>query len=101
VWRQNLAAPCPEDPAEAYKLNEQIFAGVDALVKKGELVEFGFFPDGLSGYAISTGTVAAVRLVAELIPDARFELFEHSGHCLTVEDPARFNQLLHTFIESL
>ena len=39
--------------------------------------------------------------VAELIPDARFELFEESGHCLTIEEPERFNRVLRDFIESL
>ena len=29
-------------------------------MKKGEIEEFGFFLDGLSGYAISTGTAADV-----------------------------------------
>jgi non-heme chloroperoxidase len=43
-------------------------------------------------------TVAAVKHVSELIPDARFELFEQSGHCLTVEEPKRFNQVLRKFV---
>lgn len=46
-------------------------------------------------------TVAAVKHVAELIPDARFELFKESGHCLTIEEPERFNQVVKNFVESL
>lgn len=46
-------------------------------------------------------TVAAVEHAAKLIPDARFELFEESGHDLTVEEPERFNRVLREFVESL
>lgn len=46
-------------------------------------------------------TVAAVEEAADLIPDARFELFAGSGHDLTVEEPERFNRVLREFVESL
>lgn len=46
-------------------------------------------------------TVAAVEYAAELVPDARFELFEDSGHCPTVEEPERFNRVLTEFVDSL
>ncbi len=46
-------------------------------------------------------TVAAVEDAAESIPDARFELFEESGHDLTVEEPERFNRVLREFVESV
>jgi pimeloyl-ACP methyl ester carboxylesterase len=46
-------------------------------------------------------SVASVEHAAELIPDARFELFEESGHCITVEEPERFNRVLSDFVESL
>ncbi|WP_276252884.1 alpha/beta fold hydrolase [Halomontanus rarus] len=45
--------------------------------------------------------VDSVEYAADLIPDARFELFEESGHCLTVEQPDRFNRVLSDFVESL
>jgi len=45
-------------------------------------------------------SVASVRLVAELVPDARFESFENSGHCPTVEEPERFNRVLSDFVDS-
>ncbi|WP_232688043.1 alpha/beta fold hydrolase [Halobacterium zhouii] len=44
--------------------------------------------------------VANVRYAAELIPDVQFELFEQSGHCLTIEEPERFNRVLAKFLDS-
>ena len=46
-------------------------------------------------------SVASVEYAAELIPDAQFELFEESGHCLTVEEPERFNRVISEFVDSL
>lgn len=46
-------------------------------------------------------SVAAVEDAAELIPNARFELFEESGHDLTVEEPERFNRVVSDFVDSL
>ena len=45
--------------------------------------------------------VAGVKYAAELIDDARFELFEQSGHCITVEEPERFNRVLSEFLDSI
>lgn len=45
--------------------------------------------------------VANVKYAAELIPDSRFELFEQSGHCITVEEPERFNRVLTEFLDSI
>ena len=45
--------------------------------------------------------VDVVERTAELVSDARFELFEESGHCLTLEEPDRFNQVVGQFIDSL
>ncbi|WP_224332634.1 alpha/beta fold hydrolase [Haloprofundus halobius] len=47
------------------------------------------------------GTVAAVRHVADLVPDAAFELFEASGHYPPLEQPERFNRVLSQFVDSL
>jgi hypothetical protein len=55
VWRYNLNAPWPTDPTESEKINETLLAATDNLLKAGEFQEFGFFPDGMGGYAISTG----------------------------------------------
>lgn len=46
-------------------------------------------------------SVASVEYMAELIPDARFELFKESGHCLTIEEPEKFNQEVRNFSTSL
>jgi hypothetical protein len=53
VWRMNGAA-LPTDPAEQAKGIEMMFAMLDDAQKGGQL-EFGFFPDGASGYAIVSG----------------------------------------------
>jgi hypothetical protein len=55
LWRVNLAVPWPMDPAQALELNEKMWAVMDGLIKKGEFEEFGFFPDGYTGYAIGKG----------------------------------------------
>lgn len=52
LWRRNPVAPWPTDPVEYSKLMETIWAGLDDLMKKGEVKEWGFFLDGTSGYAI-------------------------------------------------
>jgi pimeloyl-ACP methyl ester carboxylesterase len=46
-------------------------------------------------------SVVSVEHAAELIPDARFDIFEDSGHCITIEEPEHFNLVLSDFIESL
>ncbi len=47
------------------------------------------------------GTVAAARHVADLVPDATFELFEESGHCPFLEEPERFDRVLRRFVDGL
>lgn len=46
LWRRNPVAPWPRDPAEYSKLLEMSWAGIDGLLKKGEVKEFGWFLDG-------------------------------------------------------
>jgi hypothetical protein len=55
LWRYNLNAPWPTDPIESEKINEMLLAATDNLLETGEFQEFGFFPDGMGGYAVSTG----------------------------------------------
>jgi hypothetical protein len=55
TWRMNPMAPMSPDPAEQAQATEMLFAMLDNAVQRGQLLEFGFFPDGTSGYAISTG----------------------------------------------
>ena len=47
------------------------------------------------------GSVEAVSYVAELVPDARFEVFEQSGHAPHVDEPNHFNRVLTRFVDSL
>jgi len=51
----NPVAPFPTDPSKVLEVNEKMFAAMDALIKKGEVKEFGFFPDATSGYVIHEG----------------------------------------------
>ena len=60
LWRRNPVAPWPRDPAEYLKLMEMVWAVIDGLMKKGEVKEFGWFLDGISGYAIGEGDGATV-----------------------------------------
>lgn len=46
-------------------------------------------------------SVESVKHAAELLPNAQFELFEESGHCLTIEEPEKFNRVVSNFIASL
>jgi len=55
LWTMNPMAPWPTDPAEALKLNEAFWAGMDGLMKKGQIIDFGWFLDAKSGYAIGEG----------------------------------------------
>jgi len=77
IWKQNSMAPFPTDPSEAAKLNLMMFAGIDDLMKKGEILDFGMFPDGTTGYAISQGEAADVfRRVNMFQPYFLFEVHE-------------------------
>ncbi len=55
LWTQSPTAPWPTNPADALQLNETFWAAMDDLIKKGEIIDFGWFLDGKSGYAIGEG----------------------------------------------
>ena len=55
LWRFNPSAPWPADPTQMAMGMEMMFAAIDNTVRTGQVLEHGFFPDGKSGYAISTG----------------------------------------------
>lgn len=54
-----------------------------------------------AGTAETRGSVDAVRHVEDLVPDARVELFEGSGHGPQYEEPERFNQVVSEFVDSI
>lgn len=54
-----------------------------------------------AGTAETRGSVDAVQHVAELVPEARVELFTESGHGPPFEEPERFNQVVSQFVDSL
>ena len=77
LWRQNPMAPWPTDPSEGLKMNEMMMMAIDDLMKKGEIEEFGFFPDGTSGYGISKGEITdAYRRVSMFQPYITVEVHE-------------------------
>ena len=77
LWRVNPAAPTPTDPSEGLKLNEMMFAGIENLTESGEIEEFGFFTDGISGYAIGKGeAIDTFRNVSMFLPYVYSEVHE-------------------------
>ncbi len=55
LWHFNPSAPWPTDLNGMAMGMEVMYKMIDTNMNKGEVLEFGFFPDGRSGYAISTG----------------------------------------------
>ena len=77
LWCSNPVAPWPTNPEEYLKLNERMWAGMDNLIKKGEIKEFGYFADGRSGYAIGEGETAdTFRNVSMFLPYVQCEVHE-------------------------
>ena len=77
LWRMNPAAAWPTDPSEALKLSEMMFAAIDEGIKSGGVEEFGFFPDGGSGYSIGKGEATDVfRSVSMFQPYILCEVHE-------------------------
>ncbi len=66
LWRPNLLAQRLKDPSENLKFVEKAIATIDDLIKKGEVEEFGFFPDANSGYIIIKGESADVFRISEM-----------------------------------
>ena len=54
TWRLNQTAMSP-DIAEQGKAAEMWFAAIDKAMESGGLLEYGFFPDGVSGYTLFEG----------------------------------------------
>ena len=46
-------------------------------------------------------SAASVEHTAEFVADAQIERFPESGHCLTVEEPKRFNRVVEGFDDAL
>ena len=77
LWRMNPLAPWPKDPVESEKLREKMWAGIDDLLKKGVLKEFGYFLNGTSGYTIGEGDGAeAFKDTTMFMPFYEQELHE-------------------------
>ena len=77
LWHRNPVAPWPRDLKETTKLLETMWAGIDNLMKKGEIKEFGWFLDGKSGYAIGEGeSTTVIRNVSMFMPFEEFKVQE-------------------------
>jgi len=77
LWRRNPVAPWPTDPAEFLKLLERSWAGIDGLIKKGVIKEFGYFLDGKSGYIIGEAESTEIfRDVSMFLPFQESEVHE-------------------------
>jgi hypothetical protein len=75
LWRRNPVAPWPTDPVEFSKFMEKAWAGLDDLIKKGEIVEFGFFGNGTSGYIISEADpTVGFKNASMFVPYWEFEI---------------------------
>ena len=55
IWHVNPSAPWPTDPSKNLEMLEMMWAAIDGLMKKGELEEWGIFPEGHVGYTIGKG----------------------------------------------
>jgi hypothetical protein len=60
LWRRNLLAPWPTDPAQLVKMMEQMFGSMERGKQDGSLKEWGRFLDSELGYTIAEGTSADV-----------------------------------------
>ena len=77
VWHRNPVAPWPKTLEETTKLMETMWAGIDNLMKMGEIKEFGWYLDGKSGYAIGEGeSTTALRDLCLFMPFQEFEIQE-------------------------
>jgi hypothetical protein len=76
LWRANLNAPWSTDPAEGAKQSEMMLAVIDDWLKTGEMLEFGFFPDGMGGFAISVDAKAVFKQSGSLSPFILVEAHE-------------------------
>ena len=55
LWRRREVAQWPTNPTDYLKLMEMQWATIDGLLKKGEIKEFAFFLNGVTGYAMGEG----------------------------------------------
>jgi hypothetical protein len=77
IWRVNPSAPWPTDPSKTLEMMEKMWAGIDELMKKGEIEEMGVFPESNVGYSISKGEAIDVfRRVSMFYPYFVFEIHE-------------------------
>ncbi|MFC5910693.1 alpha/beta fold hydrolase [Streptacidiphilus monticola] len=84
-YRDAFYAAAPEPDQVPARLARLAASGARPLVVAGGL-------DGLIG-------TAPARLVADLLPGSRLEVFEKAGHRLFAEEPERFAALVRDFLQ--
>ncbi len=89
IWLINGTA-LPPDPSQQAQGIQMIFGQIDAALKEGQIEEFGFFPNGSSGYAILSGeTKDAFGAAISFFPWLESEVHEmvpyETGKQMTLE----------------
>jgi len=64
LWRVNPVAPWPTDPSKYLEMEEKMWASIDEMLKKGQMEEFGVFPEAHCGYVIGKGETADIYRTA-------------------------------------
>jgi hypothetical protein len=81
LWHANPSAPWPTDPSKYLELMEKMWAGIDGLMKKGEVEEMGSFLEAHTGYSIGKGEPTDLfRDVLMFSPYFIFEVHEIIPH---------------------
>jgi L-rhamnose mutarotase len=86
------------DPEEYLKMQEKVWAGLDNLIKAGEIKEFGYFADGRSGYALGEAeTTDVFRDVSTFLPFYEADVHEiipYEKGKVTIRDVIELRRLM-------
>jgi hypothetical protein len=77
LWRFNPSGPWPTDPTEAMQFFEMMWAAIDKDIKSGQVLEFGLFENGTSGYVLRAGEDAKAEF---MVGFANFPWIEMEVH---------------------
>lgn len=59
-WKLNPTAPWPKDPGEYAKIVEGLWAGIEMMMKRGEMLDWGAHINTNEGYAIMEGDAQSI-----------------------------------------
>ena len=75
LWEMDYSR-MPADPKERMAMQKKQLEAVIKMLNEGEIIDWGIFPGGGSGFGISEGTEAdALRRAMQFIPYAKFQTF--------------------------